>query len=121
MKTQYYKEKGYEFDIKRQCKALSISCNRFIDAVNSRDINLAKMSFGLIISGCKNIRTTIPPIKYKEIHKKMRKACTILIKLYRNIFSRFIDEIWTQEYKNKLYEVSTLLEGPLREIELMTS
>ena len=81
MKTQYYKEKGYEFDIKRQCKALSISCNKFIEAINNRDINLAKMSFGLIISGCKNIRTTIPPIKYKEIHKKMRKACTILMKL----------------------------------------
>lgn len=119
LKTQFYKEKGYEFNIKRQCKSLSISCNKFIESINNNDLNLAKVSFNLIIDGCKNIRTTIPPVKYKEIHKQIRKVCSILMKLYRNMFCRFIDEIWTEEYKDRLYQASELLKVPLNEIESM--
>lgn len=66
LRGQYYKEKGCEFCIKRECKALSVSCNKFIEAINNRDINLVKMSFEIMTSECKNTRITVLPIKYQK-------------------------------------------------------
>lgn len=121
MKNQFYKEKEYEFNITRECKTLFISCNRFVESIDSSNLDLMNTSFNLIINSCKNIRKTKAPLKYTQIHKDIKRICNVLMKIYRDIFHRFIDEVWTNKYKIKIYEVVELLKVPLNKIEIINS
>ncbi|MFL0198683.1 hypothetical protein ACJDU8_24465 [Clostridium sp. WILCCON 0269] len=116
MKNQFYKEKEYEFNITRECKTLCISCNKFIESIDSSSLELMNTSFNLIINSCKNIRKTRAPLKYAQIHKDIKRICNVLMKIYRNIFHRFIDEVWTNKYKYKISEAIELLKVPLGKI-----
>lgn len=116
LKNQFYKEKEYEFNITRECKTLFISCNRFVESIDSSNLDLMNTSFNLIINSCKNIRKTKAPLKYTQIHKDIKRICNVLMKIYRNIFHIFIDEIWTNKYKYKISEATELLKIPLNKI-----
>lgn len=117
MRSQFYKEKAYEFNVVRECKILSISCKKFIKAIDNTDLELMSTSFNFIVSSCKQIRRIKAPLKYVQIHKEIRRVCNLLMKIYRNIFHRFIGEIWVNKYNEKISEAAELLKIPLSKIE----
>jgi hypothetical protein len=119
--AQYYKEKLYEFNINRECKAIYMGCDKFVEAINDKNLSSARMFLEMIINSCKYIRTTKPPVKYREIHKQMKKICNNLMKLYRDIFSIFIDRVWTKEYEDKLYQDGELLKSQLNQLEISSN
>ncbi|ADK13144.1 MULTISPECIES: hypothetical protein [Clostridium] len=117
MKNQLYKEKAYEFNIVRECEILSISCKKIMKAIDNTDLELMSTSFNFIVSSCNQIRRTKAPLKYVQIYKDIRRVCNLLMKIYHNIFHRFIDEIWVNKYNEKISEVAELLKIPLSKIE----